>query len=310
MKDSMQGTETLLEGLFRRRLIGEYEGEFALTYVERVEKAEEGRTTVHRFYLHPLDTHPYVTDAAGRRETIERNDHMWGAAGFCPLVRFSDGSLYVAALYRDGGAPSYPDYYTTPSGLSHMLEDRAEPVGVTGEREYKEELIFLDSRNPGSVFHDEGTGRFVGRLNELSVPQRLIKDGKTRVEVYQGDRMIDAAYPFAMGWSRPEDTVTTLIDLCVLHPDETIPLEYMQMVNGEVVGRKVFSRDVALLGFDELVRDDTVPVIQYSTDIERDTVTRSEFELKPDELKMTFPLVAAVEKIRETPEEERRSWLE
>ncbi|MBI4181595.1 MAG: hypothetical protein HY520_01350 [Candidatus Aenigmarchaeota archaeon] len=302
-------SQELIAGLLRRRLIGRHDAPFALSTIGGVEQADEGPVSVYRVFLQPLESHPYITTAQQRKASIQGGVKTWGAAGFCPLVRMHDGTTYLAALYRDAGAPSYPDHYTTPSGLSHLVGGRAEPVELTGQREAKEELLFLDGRSPGGVIYDQDRKMYVAKLQELAVPQRVIKDGRTRVEVYRGGSLIDTAYPFSIGWGEARDTVTTLVDLSVFFPDDTVPVKHLQAINGEIVERRLLSREVALLRLEPLLDGSAVPIIRYATDPERDMVFRTELELPAGEIKMTHPLQGAVEKIRSAAPASREEWF-
>ncbi|MBL7160720.1 MAG: hypothetical protein ISS93_02620 [Candidatus Aenigmarchaeota archaeon] len=287
----------LLEGLFQRRLIGEHGADFALTSIENIDPSQEGGTEVFSVYLHPLSTHPYIKNGAERKKSIDAGVQTWGAAGYCPIVKFADGSSYIAALYRDSDAPSWPDTFTPASGLSHLIDDKAERIRETGDREYREELIFINGKQPGAVIHD-GT-KYVPLLNEITVPQRRIDDRKTRIDVYQDDKLIDVVYPFAIAWGTPSDTVTTVIDVCVLYPGDLIPPEYIHIANGEIVGGgEIFTRTVALLGFDGLMNGRTTPIIKYKTNVETDELSIERSELGADKIKMAYPLQVAIDKLR------------
>jgi hypothetical protein len=304
--------QNLLRELIIRRTVGDHEAEFALQCIklgpnyygpERL-----GHTDVYRVEIDP--SQPLIKTAQQRKWTIQNGINTWGAGGYFPVLIFNDGSRWVASLYRDAGAPSWPDHYTTPSGLSHLLIGNIpEAVEITSNRELKEELVFLNRQNLHRIRYDSERKSFAF-LNECFIPRKTIDDEKTLVQVYKNGKLVEESRPFTVGWGTEKDTVTTVVHACTLYPEMTIPgRQNLLLLNGEVVKKEdivsIFSRDVALLSLDDFrEKKSMVEIVHYKAIFDEDKISVSESERPHDDIKMTEPLAAAIRKVKGMREQE------
>ena len=311
----------LLRDLVIQRTRGEHEAPFAMRYiipsadgVPYYGPSREGEQDVYKVELD--STMPLIKTAADRRKAnFELRRHHWGAGGGFPVLVFSDGSRWVAALYRDSLAPSWPDTYTTPSGLSHLVKSGPEHVEETSRRETEEELVFLDK---GSLFigRSEAGGKVKLSWNERNsmIGRTIVDDRKTRVDVYENGRIDEVSTPYAVGWGTQHDYVTTVVHAYVIHPELRIPRENMFLLNGEIVQRpnkiEFFSREVALLNLDDMRnKRPMVGLVHFKTKFDEDVLHAEESERPFDEIKMTEPLRAALEKTVKMSDQEYHTYF-
>lgn len=301
---------TLLRKLFESRIIGEHTSKYALSRLigplgERQPDSVQAGQNVYRIEITSYtDDANYITDNLTRAESNKKGIPTWGAAGFIPILVYSPNTIYLPLLYRDAGAPTWPDYHTLPSGLSHLINETQEPLHATALREFQEELIFLDKRDVDKLL-----------LNEIKVPYRVHSDGKTRVEVYRDSELVDVAYPFVIGWGTDKDTVVTTVDLSIMFPNLVIndAEKNLQVINGEVVDRKsgrIFSREVSLVDFLGIYRrNPEIKTKRFSIDVDNDKVYEKELTVVSDNMKFIYPLRLCIEKLQSLSEEELSDLL-
>ena len=231
-----------------------------------------------------------ITDSKTRRESIANGIPTWGAAGVLPLLVYGD-DVWIATLYRDDGAPSWPNSYNAPAGLSEIIDGKPECNNDTAIREFNEELIFLDSR--------------ASEPKELDIPYSFKNVNNSQIDVYKNNVLMDVMFPFAIAWGNNMDTVTTVMYLAVMRPKDVIdnPRENLQVINGEVINGKAFSRDVVLFNFNHIYeRRPDIGAIRYSTNIEKGEITRTESSI--EESRYTTPLSVGIEKLIRLSDEE------
>jgi len=305
----MKKHQFLRDLLVRRSQPGDHQ--FVLRCVKN--HSWTGRERVADIYKVELDpSKPLITTPALRKWTIENGIETWGAGGYCPVLVFGDGSRWIATIYRDSKAPSWPDTYTIPSGLCQQLKTGSiEPLERASEREFDEELFFLNKRSLGAIQLDS-RGSSLPALNEFLMPRTLVNDGRTIIKVYQGDRLVEESKPFAIGWSTKKDTVTTVVYSSVLHVGSAVRNpDDMFLLNGEAIeeeGRSgILSREADLLNLDDIVRSPVVRMVRYRANFEEDKIYAEKIRKNTREIRMTEPLAAAIRKIRELPEKEYAS---
>jgi len=314
--------KNLLRDLVVKRTRGEHEASFAMRYIIPTAEgtpfygpSREGEQDVYKVELDPRM--PLIKTAADRKKAnFELKRHHWGAGGSLPVLVFNDESRWVATLYRDSGAPSWPDTYTTPSGLSHLVESGPERVEETSRRETEEELVFLDK---GSLFigRSEVGGKVKLSWNERNfvMGRAIVDDRKTRIDVYENGNIDEVSTPYAVGWGTQYDYVTTVVHAYVIHPELRIPRENMFLLNGEIVQRpntiEFFSREVALLNLDDMRnKRPMVGLVHYKTKFDEDVLHTEEGERPLDEIKMTEPLRAALDKTIKMSDQEYHTWFD
>ena len=314
-------SKQVLQDLIVQRTLGQHEALFGMKYINAAANGlpyihhKEGEKDVYRVYID--SDMPLITTSDERKKAnFELRRHHWGAGGGFPVLVFNDGSRWVAALYRDAGAPSWPDTYTTPSGLSHYLQGQPERAEITSAREFEEELVFLDKRNlfTGSLDAD---GKVKLNWNERDLPRTVVDDKKTLIQVYENGSLVEESRPFAVGWGTEKDYVTTVVHAYVIHPELKIPRQEMFLLNGEIVERKqtleFLSRQVALMNLDDMRNADRsralVGLVHYKTAFENDSLQVEESERPFEDVKMTEPLAAAIRKVRVMGEKEYRLWF-
>lgn len=310
--------KNLLRDLIVQRTIGEHEFPYGMRFIRTDERGlpYSGPVTVDEKDVYRVDIDsamPLITSNVERKKAnFELRRHHWGAGGAFPVLTFDDHSTWVAALYRDSSAPSWPDTYTTASGLSHLIDGVPEPVETTSSREFEEELVFLDMRDLFSGFRNE-EGKISLAWNQNRLEGKKIDDRKTLIEVYKDGKRIETTMPYAIGWGTDKDYVTTVVHAYVMYPqgDYTIgiPSKDLFLLNGEVVRKPdsidFFSRQVALLSLDDMRQSkQEVRTVHYRTSYDDDMMSIEKSERSLEGIKMTEPLRAAMDKTLKMPEDE------
>lgn len=80
-----------------------------------------------------------VCGRLGEAEGFEKGQYRWAAGGLLP--RLASGEAVF--VYRDAGAPSYPDSLTIASGLSSMREELFDPRLIMLREGAFEEIITI-----------------------------------------------------------------------------------------------------------------------------------------------------------------------
>jgi len=303
----------LLHELIVRRTVGEHESDFALRYIKTgpnyYGSERMGQTDVYRVELD--SSRSLIRTKKERNESNTKGEYTWGAGGYFPVLIFNDGSRWFATVYRDVHAPTWPNTYATPSGLSHLLVGEiAEGVERTSDREFSEELIFLNKQNLGGIGFENSQGRMFAFLKEQSIPRKIIDDGKTLIQVYMDGQIVDESRPFAIGWGTKQDTVTTVVHACTMYPETVIPdRRNLLILNGEVVPKEdtidIFSRKVTLFNLDDFYKKNPlVGIVEYKARFDQDRIEVNESEMAYDDIKMLEPLAAAIRKVQAMREQE------
>jgi len=96
-----------------------------------------------------------------------------------------------------------------------------------------------------------------------------------------------------------------------MYPDSVVgdAWKNLWVVNGEVVA-EARTRTVALLDLDDIYRRrERIFAIRHRANIAADEIESEEIEIDRDKLKTTFPLTAALGKIKEMSEDEYKTYF-